>query len=79
MPGKLPWVGVGWAAMGASNADLRGVTASCWSYLFTGLFFNVLPWRQASGCIVEFGACLVCHWVGFREAYGHLLLNNSAR
>lgn len=24
MPGKLPWVGVGWAAMGASNADLRG-------------------------------------------------------
>lgn len=24
MPGKLLWVGVGWAAMGASNADLRG-------------------------------------------------------
>lgn len=43
MPGKLLWVGVGWAAMGASNADLRGVTASCWSYLFTGLFFNILP------------------------------------
>lgn len=79
MPGKLPWVGVGWAAMGASNADLRGSQLLVGVICLLVYFFNVLPWRQASGCIVEFGACLVCHWVGFREAYGHLLLNNSAR